>query len=463
MQPWIKSSQRVYCLGIGGVGVGALAEYLHHQGCQVTGSDTQPSAMTMRLQHLGIPIFNEHQVEHLRDIDLVVYSSAIHPEHPVLQEAQALKIPLMQRGKLLANILQGYQSIVVAGTHGKTTTVSLLAYLMKAQGVSLNHFIGGTINGETSPIAINDSQYMLAEADESDGSFLFIHPNIAVITNIDADHLASYRDSFSVLKDSFRQFIAQVHADGLVVLCIDHPVVRELLPLVDRPVVTYGFSNDADYRADHYQQKELNSTFTLTTPSLTEEVQFNLPGQHNVLNLLASIAVADYLQGQKPLNLQAMGGFPGVGRRLQLHASCTFNEKAVHIFEDYGHHPEEIAVTINTLRQAWPDRRLIMAFQPHRYSRTQELFAEFSRVLSQVDALLLLDVFSAGEELIPGASSDELAGDIQAKYQVESTRVSDGDKLQAVLREKLLPGDVVLFQGAGSIGRMAKDFSLRFV
>ncbi len=463
MQQWIKSSQRIYCLGIGGVGVGALAEYLHHQGCVVTGSDTQPSAMTMRLQHLGIPIFNEHQIEHLQDVDMVVYSSAIHPKHPVLQAAQAQKIPLVQRGKLLANILQNYESIVVAGTHGKTTTASLLSYLMKAQGVALNHFIGGTINGEKSPIAITESRYMLAEADESDGSFLFIHPKIAVITNIDADHLVSYGDSFSVLKDSFRQFISQVQDDGLVVLCIDHPVVRELLPGVTRPVMTYGFSEDADYRASQYQQHELSSTFRLTTPCQSEVVPFNMPGQHNVLNLLASIAVAEHVQGMGELRLKALGQFPGVGRRLQLHASRSYRDQAVHIFEDYGHHPEEIAVTINTLRQAWPDRRLIMAFQPHRYSRTQELFAEFSRVLSQVDALLLLDVYSAGEALIPGASSDDLADCIQAQSLIQPTRVSDGDKLQSELRGQLLPGDMVLFQGAGSIGSMAKDFSLRFV
>ncbi|MBV53064.1 MAG: UDP-N-acetylmuramate--L-alanine ligase [Coxiellaceae bacterium] len=462
MYQQIEVPQHVYCLGIGGIGVGALAEYLHHQGWQVSGSDTQPSAMTMRLQDLGVSIFNEHQVDHLENVDKVVYSSAIPSNHPVLKMALQRKIPVMQRGKLLADILSSYYSIVVAGTHGKTTTVSLMAYLLKAQGLNLNHFIGGSLNDGSGPVALADSQYMLAEADESDGSFLFMKPKIAVVTNIDPDHLATYQGDFSILKRSFLQFMSQVDENGLVVLCIDHPVVRELLPSIDRRVVTYGFSEDADFRASHYSQQELNSCFRLKTPTQFHEIEFNLPGQHNVLNLLACTAVAEHMNVLDEKGLSLLKDFPGVGRRLQLHLSKKFDDGYVHVFEDYGHHPCELEVTIKTLRQAWPDRRLVMIFQPHRYSRTHELFDEFVDVLGKVDLLLLMDVFSAGESTISEATSEALARGLCERSSLDPILVCGGDSVQSSLGAELKPGDIILFQGAGSIGRMAKDFSNYF-
>lgn len=455
--------QHVYCLGIGGIGVGALAEFLYLKGYRVSGSDCVPNAMTVHLQGLGIDIFHQHDISHLDGVDLVVYTSAVAEDHPVLQYAKVKGIPVVKRGQLLADCVRGYYNIVVAGTHGKTTTTALMSYLSQQAGLDPNYFIGGTIQGELSPVAVTGSHYMIAEADESDGSFLSLSSDIAIITNIDADHLETYQGDFELLKRSFLQFIHQVAEDGVVVLCVDNAVVRALLPEVERSIVTYGFSEDAHYRVSDYQQHALQSTFRLTTNQGEQDLTFSMPGQHNVLNAVACVAVADHLAVDRVHTTKALVDFPGVGRRLQLHGEYgeySDSDRSICVFEDYGHHPAEIAVTIQTLRQAWSSRRLVMAFQPHRFSRTQQLFDEFVAVLSQVDVLFLLEVYGAGESPLEGVSSAALSDSIAAQGEPLPVVVSDTDQLLDQLQCVMAPGDVIVFQGAGNIGQMAKALSV---
>ncbi len=456
MSQSISPPKSVYCLGIGGVGVGALAEYLIHRGWQVSGSDAVSNAITSRLKSMGAAIFTEHLVEHLDGVDEVIHSGAVSLNHPVLCAAKERNIPIFHRGKFLSKILSDSYSIVVSGTHGKTTTASIMSYFMRAQGLLVNDFIGGDLNQSVTQNTFVDTPYSVAEADESDGSFLFLHPKIAIITNLDADHLSAYENDFSNLQRSFKQFIAQVDDDGLIIICIDHPVLREMIPDIKQRLITYGFDDEADIKISHYVQNGLSSEFLVTTRAWQRLVALNLPGQHNALNALPSLAVAEYLGALDIDNLGALSIFPGVKRRLQRHASTELNNAEIMVFEDYGHHPEEIAVTIKALRQAWSDKRIVMVFQPHRYSRTSDLFEDFVAVLAQVDNLILLEVYDAGEALDVNATSEKLAAAVARDSLSDPLYVKDNQSLMAILQKNLRSNDVVVFQGAGCVGQHAK-------
>lgn len=447
----------VYCVGIGGVGVGVLAQYLNHLGCIVKGCDQKPSAMTKSLTRVAVDILYENDERHLEGVDLLVHTAAAKPNHPLLRAAKKAGIPVVVRGKLLADIVNQSNSVVVAGTHGKTTTSSLIAYLFNAVGSPVNSFVGGSLIGEQGPAKSVDSDWVVAEADESDASFLYLKPTIAVITNVDPDHLESYRGNFDVLKQSFLQFTSQIDQGGVLIACLDHPVVRSLLPQVDCRVITYGFSDDADVRACDYRCHAMTSDFTVHYLSECCDMSLPLMGRHNAENTLAAIAVAMHRGVSLSAACNGLLSFPGVNRRLQSHGEVTLYNKRLHVYEDYGHHPEELAATISACQQAFPDRQLVMLFQPHRYSRTSELFDDFVTVLSRVDCLLMLPVYSAGESPIEGRDSRALAKAI-AGHSTRSPTLVDIDSWLDCLPSHLEQDAIWLFQGAGSVGQLIETF-----
>jgi len=447
----------VYCVGVGGVGVGALAEFLHCKGCSVSGSDPYSNQMTEHLSALGVNVFNHHDVAHLDNIDLVVYTNAVKHDMSVLGEARRLGIPVLKRGQLLAEIVNQSDSVVIAGTHGKTTTSSLLSFVLSVSGVEAGSFIGGNLTGEPSSVGIVDASTVIVEADESDGSFLYLRPKVAVITNIDPDHLEAYEGGFAELQRAFVKFANSVGPSGYVVACIDCPTIKQLLPSISSRVITYGFDESADIKAADYSQFGLIGCFSLKTNEHNKKVSLTMAGRHNVLNALAVIAVALQLEVGIDRVMSALGSFPGVDRRMQSHGVVSFKDVSVDVFEDYGHHPSELSATIKTCRQAWPDRRLVMVFQPHRYSRTKYFFDDFAAELSCVDLLFLMDVYSAGEDIIESYSSSALAESIKNRFGRRVVMLTDEcqpDSLHPHLREN----DVLLFQGAGSVGSLALSF-----
>ncbi len=451
--PQIK---HIHCIGIGGIGVSGLAEILLRRGYQVSGSDANCSKITERLEKLGIVISYQHTAEQVDQADLVVYSSAIHQDNPELKSALQKQKICIKRGELLAELMQLFpHSVAMAGTHGKTTTTSLLSHLLIEAQYDPTCVIGGIINGYSSPIHIGDSPYCVAEADESDASFLHMHPEIAIVNNIEADHLETYQGDFAKLCESFASFLAGLPPEGLAVLCHDDKVVMQLAANVCAKKITYGFSKEADLYASDFSQKGLQSSFVLHWGEIEHAVVLNLIGRHNVSNALAVIAVAVTWGIDFPTILRGLASFPGVGRRFQPHAPLRLSFGLVPVYEDYGHHPSEIRVTLKAAQEAWPNQRIVLVFQPHRYSRTRDLMNEFVEVLSCVDQLVLTDIYPASEAPISGVSSEVLA---EAIFQCSGKRpmlipnIHDLAKQLPLILEK---NDVVLFQGAGNIGGVA--------
>jgi len=453
-----QSIQKIHCMGIGGIGVSGVAEILLRKGYQVSGSDISKSSVITRLQDLGATISQGHTPDNVQHADLVVYSSAIQKDNPEFEAARKAQIPLISRGQLLAELMKGSFGVAVSGTHGKTTTTGLLAQIFVSAGVDPSYFIGGRINDQNSTVRLGDGDYFIAEADESDASFLCMSPKITVVTNIEPDHLESYEGNFHHLTQSFLDFIQKLPEDGVAILGIDNPVIRELIPKISRPVLTFGFSQDADIRVTDFKQEGLQSHFRVKRPGdlPSLSVQLNLPGQYNVLNALAAIGVSQVARIDDTSLLKALCEFPGVGRRFHAHGEITVNGGKALLFDDYGHHPSAVEATINVARQAWPDRRIVLVFQPHRYSRTRDLLQEFSKSLSKPDVLVLCDVYSAGERPIAGGDGQTLCETISQQGQITPIFVPEIDKLPFVLEDVLKPDDIVLLQGAGSIGVVAK-------
>ncbi len=448
---------RIHLVGIGGVGMGGIAEVLLNLGYAVQGSDLSRNAVTMRLEEQGALIFLGHDADNLRDADVVVVSSAVPVTNAEITEAERRRIPVVQRAEMLAELMRFRYGIAVAGTHGKTTTTSLVASVLAEDGLDPTFVIGGRLVRVDANAKLGTGRYLVAEADESDASFLHLQPMIAVVTNIDADHLTSYEGELGRLKQGFIEFLHNLPFYGLAVLCADDANTREIAPGLGRRVVTYGFAENADIQARNAQTTGLRTSFEVHREDREPlQLTLNLPGRHNVLNALAAVAVAAELDVDDSAIATAFSEFSGIDRRFQVLGTVTTPRGLVTFVDDYGHHPTEIAATVEAARETWPDRRLVVAFQPHRYTRTHELFDDFAQVLARADALLLTDVYSAGEDPIAGADGRSLARAVRARGSVEPVFVEDLDALSSTLAEVVQANDVVLTLGAGSIGAIAK-------
>lgn len=453
MQPFNKV-RHIHFIGIGGVGMSGIAEVLRNQGFIVSGSDNAQSGVTQRLESLGITVYIGHAAEHVAGADVVVYSSAVAPDNPEMMEAKAQRITIVPRAQMLAELMRFRYGIAIAGTHGKTTTTSLIASVFAHAGLDPTFVIGGLLNSAGCNAKLGEGKYLIAEADESDASFILLHPMIAVVTNIDQDHMATYKGDVELLKQAFLNFMHQVPFYGAVVLCIDDSINRSILPEITRPVITYGFSEDADIHITSYQQHELSCSFEVMIEELSYFIHLNMPGRHNALNACAAIAVGREERIPMEQIGEALQKFSGVGRRFQT-KRIQLPACSVTLIDDYGHHPNEILAIMNTIREGWPTSRLVMVFQPHRYSRTHDCFDQFAEILSQADELILLEVYSAGEAVIPGATSAELIRAIRQRSHLEPILISDHNSLSTVLSKVCKEGDLVVMQGAGSIGRLS--------
>jgi len=450
--------RHIYMVGIGGSGMGGIAEVLHNLGYTVSGSDLKQNAVTRHLADQGVTIHIGHAESNIEGCDVVVISSAVKESNPEVQAARAHRIPVVPRAEMLAELMRFRHGIAVAGTHGKTTTTSLIASLMAEGELDPTFVIGGRLNSAGTNARLGAGHYLVAEADESDASFLHLQPMTAVVTNIDADHMATYDGDFSRLRQTFIEFLHNLPFYGLAVMCLDDDEVRNLLPSVTRRVVTYGFSAEADLRAHDVQQDGLRTRFRISRSDAPDwlEITLNMPGRHNVLNALAAIAVAHDLGVSDKAIISALDKFEGIGRRFQIGGEVTTKAGKVLLVDDYGHHPRELAATLQAARAAWPERRLVVLFQPHRYSRTRDLFEDFTEVLSEVDALVVLEVYAAGEEPVPGADSRTLCRAIRARGKVDPVFVGDSSDLTETLEGVLQDGDVLLTMGAGDIGSIAQ-------
>jgi len=452
--------KQVHFVGIGGSGMSGIAEVLLNLGYRISGSDTADNAATRRLAELGAHVTRGHDAANVIGADCVVTSTAVRGDNPEVTAARARRVPVVPRALMLAELMKLKQGIAIAGTHGKTTTTSLVASILAAGGLDPTFVIGGRLNSAGANARLGSGDCIVVEADESDGSFLNLNPMIAVITNIDADHMETYGHDFARLRQAFVEFTQRLPFYGAAVLCVDDAHVREIMPFVSKPVITYGFSPEAQFRAVDPRPEGGRMRFALHrvngSTRVPLEVVVNLPGLHNVQNALAAIAVADELGVPDDAIVAALAEFRGVGRRFQrwgelpvpqVHGGGVFT-----LVDDYGHHPAEMAATIAAARGAFPGRRLMLAFQPHRYTRTRDLFEDFVKVLSSVDRLLLAEVYAAGESPIVAADGRTLARAVRVAGKVEPVFVEDVATMPETILEQVRDGDVVVTMGAGSIG-----------
>jgi len=455
----MRRIQRVHFVGVGGVGMSGIAEVLVNQGFDVSGSDLQDSRAIRHVRKLGITVFVGHDATQVEGVDVLVVSTAVPEDNVEVLAARQARIPVVPRAEMLAELMRFKRGIAVAGTHGKTTTTSLAASLLAEAGVDPTFVVGGVLNAWGSNARLGQGEYLLAEADESDGSFLLLQPTIALITNIDRDHLESYENSFENLKKAFLEFLQHLPFYGAAILCIDDPEVKALVPQVSRAVVTFGLSESADIRATELCQKGRNMSFKvhLPQPSKPVEVTINLPGLHNVRNALGAIAVAWEIGLEIGPVVDCLRKFKGVGRRFADIGELSFGGGQVQAIEDYGHHPAELEATIAAAREGWPEKRIVVVFQPHRYTRTAGLFDEFSRVLSDADIVVLTDIYSAGESSIEGISSEALCDSIRARGKVNPVLIPEVTELNLTLPALLEDGDLLLLLGAGSIEQVAHE------
>jgi len=456
VNPGMRRVRRIHFVGIGGVGMSGIAKVLLNLDYMISGSDMRESESVRRLRELGAEVWLGHQAEWVHGADVVVVSTAIAADNPELLEAQAQRIPVIRRAEMLAELMRFRYGIAIAGTHGKTTTTSLVASVLGAGGLDPTYVIGGLLNSSKSHARLGAGQYLVAEADESDASFLHLQPMMAVVTNIDADHMDTYGGDFERLKSAFVEFLHNLPFYGMAVLCGDDPVIRELLPRAARPLVTYGFDAENDARASEVRADGTGMCFRAALPGIEAfDVRLNQPGRHNVLNAMAALVIGHELGVSVAAMQRALAEFQGIGRRQQVYAGLEVNGQAVTLVDDYGHHPRELAATLEAVRGAYPGRRLVLAFQPHRYSRTRDLLDDFASVMSEADAVVLTEVYAAGEAVIANADGRALARAIRARGRVEPVFVDTVDAMPAVLGEMLIDGDVLLVMGAGSIGALA--------
>ncbi len=459
----MRRIQRIHFVGIGGSGMGGIAEVLVNLGYEVQGSDLKGNAVTQRLARLGVTVFIGHNAEHLGSADVVVVSSAVTRANPEVAAALARRIPVVPRAEMLGELMRFRYSIAVAGTHGKTTTTSLVASILAEAGWDPTFVIGGRLKSADANARLGAGRYLVAEADESDASFMHLQPMIAIVTNIDNDHLATHEGDFARLKQSFIDFLHNLPFYGLAVLCADDEHLQSILEAVARPYSTYGLGETADIRAVNVQRLGLQSKYDAVRKGhSTISITINLPGRHNVLNSLAAVAVATELEIPDGAIQRALANFQGIDRRLQQLGEIEWPGGRALIVDDYGHHPTEVAATLDAVRQGWPTRRLVLAFQPHRYTRTRDLLDDFGRVLGDCDVLLVTEVYAAGEAPIAGADGRAICRAVRSRGHVEPVFVEHVESLADSLRGVLHDGDVVLTMGAGNIGVVAHDLKARF-
>jgi UDP-N-acetylmuramate--alanine ligase len=460
----MRRINRIHFVGIGGSGMSGIAEVLINLGYEVQGSDLRANPVTERLAKLGAKIAFGHTAENVGNADVLVVSSAVQPTNPEVLEAKARRIPIVQRAEMLGELMRFRYAIAVAGTHGKTTTTSMVASVLAEGGLDPTFVIGGRLKSADTNARLGTGKYLVAEADESDASFMHLQPMIAIVTNVDNDHLGTHEGDFERLKQSFIDFLQNLPFYGLAVICADDPVASSLIPRIARPVITYGIASDADVRAVNVVREGMRTRFDVQRRGASDlSVQLNLPGMHNVLNALATIAVATELGVADSAIQSALASFHGVDRRLQQNGDVQTAVGRLTLIDDYGHHPTELAATLDAIRQGWPNRRLLLAFQPHRYTRTRDLLDDFARVLAGVDALIVTEVYAAGEAPIAGADAKAICRAIRSHGRVEPLYLEKVDELPNALIQIARDGDVVVTMGAGSIGAVAAELPTTLV
>ena len=461
--PGMRRVKRIHFVGIGGTGMCGIAEVLANEGYEVTGSDLSENAAVEHLRSLGVKISVGHKPENVTGASVVVVSSAIRKTNPEYVEAQKERIPVVKRAEMLAELMRFRHGIAIAGTHGKTTTTSLIASIFAMAGRDPTYVIGGRLNARGSNARLGEGDFLIAEADESDASFLHLQPTVTVVTNIDRDHMGTYHESYDELKDAFVNFMHNLPFYGLAVVCIDDPGVRSVVPRIGRAAITYGTSEDADVRVVGFEPEGDHSTFRLVRNGMDWlDITLPLPGLHMARNAAAAAAVASDAGIADDDIAAALKSFGGVGRRFEQYGEFTLHEgdtETVRLVDDYGHHPNEVLSTINAVRQGWPERRLLMIFQPHRYTRTRDLYDDFVKVLSTVDSLILIDIYPAGEDPIQGVDSRSLARSIRQRGAVEPVFAQNWREVPTILADMVRPGDIVLTQGAGNITNVAHALS----
>lgn len=456
--PTMRRIRHIHFVGIGGSGMCGIAEVLLTQGYKISGSDLKSGAVVERLASLGAKICIGHLAKNIAGADVVVVSSAINESNPEIKAALEARIPVVRRAEMLAELMRFRHGIAVAGTHGKTTTTSLIASILAEAGQDPTFVIGGKLTQAGTNARLGESRYLVAEADESDASFLHLQPVVSIVTNIDADHMSTYGGDFQKLKQTFLEFLHNLPFYGLAVICTDDEIVMEIMPKISRPILTYGFNEAADYRAIDFKQVGREISFTVLRPGkhAALDISLKIPGRHNVLNSLAAIAVATDEGIDDSYIVSGLAGFQGVGRRFQLMGNFPVGEGEVMLVDDYGHHPREVDAVIKAVREGWPERRLVMVYQPHRFSRTRDLYEDFVKVLSKVDVLILLDIFAAGEPAIPGADGRSLSGSIRQRGKLDPLFLDNNSELENLLAGVLRPDDLLLTQGAGDVGGIAQ-------
>ena len=457
---FMRRIRNIHFIGIGGAGMSGIAEVFHNLNYHISGSDIADNAMVRHLRDLGIDITIGHSSENVAEAHVVVVSTAIDEDNPEIEAAREMRIPVVRRAEMLAELMRFRRGIAVAGTHGKTTTTSLVASVLARGDIDPTYVIGGKLISSGSHARLGLSDYLVAEADESDASFLYLQPMMSIVTNIDNDHLSTYEGDFERLKQAFIEFLHHLPFYGLAVLCLDDPVVREIMADIARPVLTYGESEDADVHITDVVAKGARTCFSVRLPDEPEllNIELNLTGKHNVLNATAAISIAWELGVSPAAIVEALAEFSGIGRRCQISENLQVaNGRIMHI-DDYGHHPNEIAATLAGIRAAWPEKRLTVLFQPHRFTRTRDLFEDFTQVLADVDRLILLEVYPAGEAHIKDADGRALARSIRNRGKVDPVFVEELEGLDEVVDKVLQDEDIFLTLGAGSIGAWAAEF-----
>jgi len=452
--------KHIHFIGIGGAGMSGIAEVFFNLGYQVSGSDLMDNQVTQRLATLGIKVYVGHTSQQIAGADVVVISTAVRPDNPEVIAAKNKNIPVVPRALMLAELLRLRSGIAIAGTHGKTTTTSLIASILAAADMDPTFVIGGKLEAAGCHAKLGGGEFIVVEADESDASFLYLQPVLTVVTNIDADHMEAYGHDLNRLKQTFVEFVQHLPFYGMAVVCLDDANVREVMPAITKPITTYGLSEDAQVRAINIQHDNHQMRFTAVVgvngSARNLEITLNLPGLHNIQNALAAIAVANEIGVPDTAIVKALSEFKGVERRFQQYGEIKFSaQKSFVLVDDYGHHPVEMEATIKAARGAFPGRRLVVAFQPHRYTRTRDVFEDFTRVLSQVDVLLLTEVYPAGEDPIVAADSKSLARSIRVQGKVEPIYIEEVDNLPPAILNVVQDGDVVLVMGAGSVAKVA--------
>ena len=451
--------RHIHFVGVGGAGMSGIAEVLHNLGYEVSGSDLKDSAVTRHLKGLGVKVTAGHDAALINGSDVIVMSSAVSADNPEVVAARRQRIPVIPRAEMLAELMRFRQGIAIAGTHGKTTTTSLIASVLAEGGLDPTYVIGGQLNSSKSNARLGSGRYLVAEADESDASFLHLQPVMAVLTNIDVDHLETYHGDYRSLQEKFIEFLQHLPFYGLAVLCVDDDGIRDIMPRLSKPFITYGIHEKADYKATYIHHSERASTFTVSGPGGDEplQVRLNMPGDHNVQNALAAIIVAKQLDVPDLAITRALAGFQGIARRCDILGSVVMDGKQVLIIDDYAHHPREIEATLEAVRAGWPGRRVIVIFQPHRYTRTRDLFEDFCSVLSELEVLFMLEVYPAGEKPVTGADSRSLCRALRLRGKVEPVFVKDRNDIAAMLPPVVGDGDIVLILGAGDIGSLGPE------